>query len=73
MGRNDFQKGISQASRVGVELAASIVIGTLMGYGLDRWLGTAPWFMLGGLILGAVAGFRNLYREINRMDDPRKK
>lgn len=67
---DDFQKGISLAGRVGVELAVSIVAGTFLGYALDRWLSTGPWLMLGGLILGAVAGFRNLYREMTRLDEP---
>jgi ATP synthase protein I len=70
MPRDDFQKGVSLAGRVGLELAVSIVAGTFLGYGLDRWLSTGPWLMLAGLFLGAAAGFRNLYREMTRMDEP---
>jgi F0F1-type ATP synthase assembly protein I len=47
---------------VGVQLAVSIVIGFLMGLGLDRWLGTGPLFMLVFIFFGVAAGFLNVYR-----------
>ena len=65
MAGDDFQKGIALAGRIGVELAVSIVLGAFLGYWLDRWLSTSPWLMLGGLLLGAAVGFRNLYRVLN--------
>ena len=33
-----------------------LVLGGL-GYATDRWLGTSPWFLLSGLVLGIVVGF----------------
>jgi len=30
-------------------------------YELDKWLGTSPWFTGTFLLLGIVAGFRNLF------------
>ena len=47
---------------VGVQLAVSIVIGFLMGLGLDRWLDTGPLFMLVFIFFGVAAGFLNVYR-----------
>lgn len=38
--------------------------GVLLGYFLDRWLGTSPWLTLIGLALGIVVGFREFYRSI---------
>ena len=35
-----------------------------VGYALDRWLGTSPWFLLGGLIAGLVVGFYGLARTV---------
>ena len=63
--QDPFRQGISMAARIGVELAVTIVVGALLGYGLDRWLSTRPWLMLAGLLLGTIAGFRNLYRMIS--------
>ncbi|MBI3610311.1 MAG: AtpZ/AtpI family protein [Nitrospirae bacterium] len=62
--QDPFRNGLSLAARIGVELAVTIVVGALLGYGLDRWLSTRPWLMLAGLVLGTVAGFRNLYRAL---------
>lgn len=55
---------LSRYAAVGIEMAASVVIGLLMGMGLDHLLGTAPWLALVFLVLGAVAGFRALYRTL---------
>ena len=34
------------------------------GHWLDRWLGTSPWLMLAGLLLGMGVGFYNLWRRV---------
>ncbi|WP_225889728.1 AtpZ/AtpI family protein [Indioceanicola profundi] len=48
--------------RIAVELVAGVVLGLLLGLGLDRWLGTAPWGLIVMVLVGAVAGFMNVYR-----------
>ena len=40
-------------------LAALLVLGGI-GYALDAWRGTSPWFLLAGLLLGIVVGFTEL-------------
>lgn len=57
-----FRKGLALAGRVGVELVASTIVGAGLGYGLDRWLGTGPWLMIVGLLLGAAAGVLGIIR-----------
>jgi ATP synthase protein I len=47
---------------VGLTLVISTVLGLWGGYALDRWLGSAPWLMLVGLVLGIASGFVNLFR-----------
>lgn len=51
---------------LGTEMVASVLIGTLGGYGLDRLFHTKPWLMIIGFILGSIAGFRGLFRLLNR-------
>jgi ATP synthase protein I len=34
------------------------------GYAADRWLGTSPWFLLVGLMVGLVVGFVELARTV---------
>jgi len=60
-----FRKGLALASRVGLELVAATVLGAGLGYGLDRWLGTGPWLLVVGVVLGAAAGFLAVYRLVN--------
>ncbi|OGW60763.1 MAG: hypothetical protein A2638_04675 [Nitrospirae bacterium RIFCSPHIGHO2_01_FULL_66_17] len=60
-----FRKGLALASRVGLELVAATVIGAGLGYALDRWLGTRPWLLVVGVVLGAAAGFFGIYRLVN--------
>jgi F0F1-type ATP synthase assembly protein I len=43
-------------------LIGSIVLLGAAGYALDRWQGTAPWFAVGGLLLGIVVGFYELVK-----------
>ena len=43
-------------------LFASVVSGLIAGWLLDRWLGTGPWLLVTGIVLGAAAGFYELIR-----------
>jgi len=36
--------------------------GTFGGYFLDRWLGTKPWFLIAGMLMGTVAGFYGMFK-----------
>lgn len=54
-------------STIGVTLAAAIGIGSIIGYLLDRWLGTSPYLFLLFFIFGVAAGFLNLFRDIERI------
>jgi ATP synthase protein I len=48
--------------RMSIDLVAAVAVGAGIGIGLDRWLGTAPWFMLVFLPAGFVAGVFNVAR-----------
>ncbi len=48
--------------------AAAIVVGVVIGYGLDRWLGTGPWLTLLFLGLGFAAGIREMLSVLKKMD-----
>lgn len=57
-------------SQVGIEMVVPIGLGVI----LDRWMGTAPWIMVGGVLLGLFGGLAHLMVIVNRMDrsDSRK-
>jgi ATP synthase protein I len=47
-------------SSLGFSVALAIFIGLFLGLFLDRWLGTAPWLMFLGFVLGIAAATRNM-------------
>lgn len=50
-------------SGVGLELAGATAGLALLGYWIDGRFGTAPWGILGGVVIGIVGGLYNLVRE----------
>ena len=53
-------------SGLGFEFVAAILLPGALGWWIDRWRGTAPWFMLVLGLIGFVAGLRALMRAVNR-------
>ena len=43
-------------------LFASVVSFCGIGYGLDRWLGTQPWLLVTGIVLGSALGLYEFVR-----------
>jgi len=50
------------AYAAGITLFASVVSFCALGWLVDRWFGTQPWFLIGGLILGSAAGLFEFIR-----------
>jgi ATP synthase protein I len=48
-------------------LVFSIVSMLVVGWLLDRWLGTGPWLVVAGIVLGAVAGFYEFIRLVSKI------
>ena len=46
-------------------IGAIILLGGI-GYTIDIWQGTSPWFLFGGLMLGLIVGFYELAKTIWR-------
>ncbi len=49
---------------VGWFVAASVVIGIVAGYFMDRWLGTTVVFTIVGVVLGTTVAFYGLYQMV---------
>jgi ATP synthase protein I len=52
--------------QVGTVLVVAIGLGYLGGDWLDRKFGTGPWLTVGGVALGSVVGFLDLFRTVSR-------
>lgn len=53
----------------GGSFLGSVLAGTLLGYFLDRWLGTDPWLVSIGIIVGAYAGFVQMWGYLKSLDE----
>ena len=56
------QSPASLAMRYGGEFGAAIIVGALLGYGIDYFVHTSPWGLVIGVGLGFVAGVVNVVR-----------
>lgn len=64
-----FQENVRRsgpAAGAGYALMGAILLLGGAGYGLDAWLGTSPWLLLGGLLLGLIVGFYELAKVVWR-------
>ena len=50
------------AFRVLSEFVAAVIVGAVIGWGIDGAAGTSPAFLVVFLLTGAAAGFWNVYR-----------
>ena len=52
------------AAGAGYTLIGAILLLGGIGYAVDNWRGTTPWFLLGGLLLGVVVGMYELAKTV---------
>jgi ATP synthase protein I len=71
LSRNNLRR--LELSAMGLYLLVALALGVAVGYYLDRWLGTAPWLLTFFIVVGVLAGFRNMYRLLRREIDLAKK
>ncbi|MBN4083125.1 AtpZ/AtpI family protein [bacterium AH-315-B06] len=61
----EAQGGLGFALRIGTDLVAALIVGVGIGVLLDYWLGTKPWMLVLFFLLGAAAGFLNIFRRVS--------
>ena len=61
----DSQTGKGMAFRIGTEIVVAVAVGGAIGFVIDTWLDTKPWFLIVFLFLGNVAGLWNAVRATN--------
>ena len=72
--RNQFENDkenrgsfMGNAFKLGSELVAAVLVGTIIGFILDNLFDTKPWLIIIFFFLGAAAGMLNVIRTANRM------
>ncbi|OGP52308.1 MAG: hypothetical protein A2Y79_13585 [Deltaproteobacteria bacterium RBG_13_43_22] len=64
----NYVKLLAMASTMGISMVLALVIAIVIGYYLDKWFQTSPVFFLIFMVLGIVAGFRNIYVIMKRTE-----
>lgn len=64
-----FQESVQKsgpAASASYGLIGAIILLGGIGYALDVWRGTSPWFLVGGLVCGLIVGFYGLAKAVWR-------
>ena len=62
MTKKSESSNLALAFSVGAIITSNIIGGIIAGYFLDRWLGSSPWLVVTGLVLGTINAFWRIYR-----------
>ena len=64
--------GASFGFKISTEIVAALVVGTGIGLLVDNYFHTKPFGLIIFFILGAFAGFLNVYRVMRRIEKQKK-
>ena len=58
---------IGIAFKMSTELVSAVVVGTIIGFILDKTFGTKPWLILIFFFVGVIAGIINVFKSAKNM------
>ena len=58
---------LGTAFKMSTELVAHVVVGTIIGFILDKTFGTKPWLILIFFFVGVIAGIVNVFKSAKNM------
>ena len=58
----DDARGMGLAYSAGIAFTAAVVFMLVLGWGADVLLGTSPWGIVVGIVVGSIIGFVQLFR-----------
>lgn len=70
--RSELIDALGSVGTLGTHLVACTVVGGVLGYFLDDWLGTDPWLLLFMTLMGIVAGFRGVLQTVKKLERQEK-
>ena len=68
--KNNYNKnnGYSIGLKISLDLMSSIIVGALIGPGLDKIFLTKPIFFIIFLVLGIITGFYSLFKTVKKLN-----
>ena len=69
LNKDDEKRGsfMGFAFKLGTELVAAVMVGTIIGFILDTWFDTKPWLIITFFFLGSAAGILNVIKVAKKM------
>ncbi|MBA4799318.1 AtpZ/AtpI family protein [Rhizobium rosettiformans] len=67
---DETRKGYGMAMKISSEFISAIIVGALLGYLFDYFVGTGPWGMIVLLLIGFCAGVLNVMRVVGIVASP---
>ena len=64
---NQPTSSLGTAFKMSTELVAHVVVGTIIGFILDKTFGTKPWLILIFFFVGVIAGIVNVFKSAKNM------
>jgi ATP synthase protein I len=61
------RSGVAYAAAISLFFSVATLLG--LGYLLDRWLGTAPWLMVAGIVVGSAIGLYEFVRITSKISE----
>lgn len=68
-----YTSASGRASALPLHMISGPLVGAVMGWFLDDWLGTSPWLFIVFIVLGIVAGVKNVYVDAKRLHQMQEK
>ena len=65
--KKDNPSAIGNAFKLSTELVSAVVVGTIIGFILDKTFGTKPWLILIFFFVGVIAGISNVIKSARNM------
>jgi len=64
-----FASAMSFGLRAGGQFVSAVIVGGVLGWAIDRWLGTKPFAMLILMVLMFIAAMTNVWRTMSKAVD----
>ena len=61
-------RNVGMGVMVPTTLAACVIVGCFLGNLIDGWLNSSPWGVVIGLIVGSLAGVREMMKLLKKMN-----